>query len=230
MVTGLCHHLSMAGGFISARMGAAGGERSCSKPFLPSALHHPRWGWGLCRGILTPTRAALSRGAGAERDVLDPRVQPRGGAAQLPPPGGQPAPVGPAGTGTLRGSMRGLLLCGGWLLAASYVLGGCRHRCCPGRNNACWAPGTHRARCYCDSYCERTGDCCQDYQASCRRAGECGDGERGSGSAPRLQACGADPSGFWGAARAGPRLAGDGRCLSLAQPVTMGDSRVVTSR
>ncbi|XP_071880366.1 somatomedin-B and thrombospondin type-1 domain-containing protein-like [Anas platyrhynchos] len=66
--------------------------------------------------------------------------------------------------------MRGLLLCGGWLLAASYVLGGCRHRCCPGRNNACWAPGTHRARCYCDSYCERTGDCCQDYQASCRRA------------------------------------------------------------
>nr|XP_047919880.1 somatomedin-B and thrombospondin type-1 domain-containing protein-like isoform X4 [Anser cygnoides]XP_047919881.1 somatomedin-B and thrombospondin type-1 domain-containing protein-like isoform X4 [Anser cygnoides] len=66
--------------------------------------------------------------------------------------------------------MRGLLLCGGWLLAASYVLGGCRHRCCPGRNNACWAPGAHRARCYCDSYCERTGDCCQDYQASCRRA------------------------------------------------------------
>ncbi|XP_021268665.1 somatomedin-B and thrombospondin type-1 domain-containing protein-like [Numida meleagris] len=66
--------------------------------------------------------------------------------------------------------MQGLLLCGGWLLAAGYVLGGCRHRCCPGRNNACWATGAHRARCYCDSYCERTGDCCQDYQAACRRA------------------------------------------------------------
>ncbi|NXT26863.1 SBSPO protein, partial [Syrrhaptes paradoxus] len=48
--------------------------------------------------------------------------------------------------------------------------GSCWHRCCPGRNNACWAPGTHRARCYCDSYCERTGDCCEDYQAACRRA------------------------------------------------------------
>ncbi|OXB64702.1 hypothetical protein ASZ78_008778, partial [Callipepla squamata] len=67
--------------------------------------------------------------------------------------------------------MQGLLLCGGWLLAAGYVLGGCRHRCCPGRNNACWAAGAHRARCYCDSYCERTGDCCQDYQAACRHAG-----------------------------------------------------------
>ncbi|NXO20523.1 SBSPO protein, partial [Cisticola juncidis] len=48
--------------------------------------------------------------------------------------------------------------------------GSCRHRCCPGRNNACWAPGTRRARCYCDSYCQRTGDCCQDYLATCRRA------------------------------------------------------------
>ncbi|XP_023793630.1 uncharacterized protein LOC111936741 [Cyanistes caeruleus] len=48
----------------------------------------------------------------------------------------------------------------------------CRHRCCPGRNNACWAPAARRARCYCDSYCQRTGDCCQDYLATCRRAGE----------------------------------------------------------
>ncbi|NXA28982.1 SBSPO protein, partial [Ibidorhyncha struthersii] len=48
--------------------------------------------------------------------------------------------------------------------------GGCWHQCCPGRNNACWAAGAHRARCYCDSYCERTGDCCEDYQAACRRA------------------------------------------------------------
>ncbi|NXR12467.1 SBSPO protein, partial [Semnornis frantzii] len=48
--------------------------------------------------------------------------------------------------------------------------GSCRQRCCPGRNNACWAPGARRARCYCDSYCERTGDCCQDFHATCRRA------------------------------------------------------------
>ncbi|NWR81767.1 SBSPO protein, partial [Centropus unirufus] len=48
--------------------------------------------------------------------------------------------------------------------------GSCWHRCCPGRNNACWALGTRRARCYCDSYCERTGDCCEDYHAACRRA------------------------------------------------------------
>ncbi|KAM6340323.1 uncharacterized protein FN964_011725 [Alca torda] len=69
--------------------------------------------------------------------------------------------------------MWGLLLCGGWLLATGYLAraaGGCWHQCCPGRNNACWAPGTHRARCYCDSYCERTGDCCEDYRAVCRRA------------------------------------------------------------
>ncbi|XP_010579909.1 PREDICTED: somatomedin-B and thrombospondin type-1 domain-containing protein-like [Haliaeetus leucocephalus] len=69
--------------------------------------------------------------------------------------------------------MRGLLLWGGWLLAAGYLVGAtgsCRHRCCPGRNNACWVAGARRARCYCDSYCERTGDCCEDYHATCRHA------------------------------------------------------------
>ncbi|XP_054075389.1 SCO-spondin-like isoform X1 [Rissa tridactyla] len=69
--------------------------------------------------------------------------------------------------------MWGLLLCGGWLLATGYLAGaagGCWHQCCPGRNNTCWASGSHRARCYCDSYCERTGDCCEDYRAVCRHA------------------------------------------------------------
>ncbi|XP_032561581.1 somatomedin-B and thrombospondin type-1 domain-containing protein-like [Chiroxiphia lanceolata] len=68
--------------------------------------------------------------------------------------------------------MQGLLLWGGWLLATSCLVGAtgsCRHRCCPGRNNVCWAPGARRAHCYCDSYCQRTGDCCQDYHATCRR-------------------------------------------------------------
>ncbi|XP_010163843.1 somatomedin-B and thrombospondin type-1 domain-containing protein, partial [Antrostomus carolinensis] len=69
--------------------------------------------------------------------------------------------------------MWSLLLCGGWLLATGYLvgaMGSCWHQCCPGRNNACWAPGARRARCYCDSYCERTGDCCEDYHAACRHA------------------------------------------------------------
>ncbi|OWK60159.1 hypothetical protein RLOC_00008861 [Lonchura striata] len=69
--------------------------------------------------------------------------------------------------------MRGPLLWAGWLLATGCLVGAtgsCRQRCCPGRNNACWAPGARRARCYCDSYCQRTGDCCQDYLTSCRRA------------------------------------------------------------
>lgn len=86
--------------------------------------------------------------------------------------------------------MWGLLLCGGWLLAAGYLvgaMGGCWHQCCPGRNNACWAPGARRARCYCDSYCERTGDCCEDYHAVCRRAGEYWDGMAPAGwGAPGL--------------------------------------------
>lgn len=88
--------------------------------------------------------------------------------------------------------MQGLLLCGGWLLATGYLVGaagGCWHQCCPGRNNACWAAGAHRARCYCDSYCERTGDCCEDYHAACRRAGECQGGMAPAG--PSLGYC------FW---------------------------------
>ncbi|XP_068767605.1 somatomedin-B and thrombospondin type-1 domain-containing protein-like, partial [Struthio camelus] len=71
------------------------------------------------------------------------------------------------------------LLCAGWLLlaaaaclagAAGAAEAGCGHRCCPGRNNECSAPGGGRARCYCDTYCEKAGDCCEDYQAACRRA------------------------------------------------------------
>lgn len=89
--------------------------------------------------------------------------------------------------------MRGPLLWAGWLLATGCLVGAtgsCRHRCCPGRNNACWAPGTRRALCYCDSYCQRTGDCCQDYLATCRRAGEWPRGwhwpDRGWGHQPGL--------------------------------------------
>ncbi|NXR04788.1 SBSPO protein, partial [Sagittarius serpentarius] len=52
--------------------------------------------------------------------------------------------------------------------------GSCRQRCCLGRNNACWVPGARQARCYCDSYCERTGDCCEDYHAACHHAAAVG--------------------------------------------------------
>ncbi|XP_064582600.1 SCO-spondin-like isoform X1 [Zonotrichia leucophrys gambelii] len=128
-----------------------------------------------------PCHGAEGRWSRRER-ALSPRpAQGRCGRAELPP--AQPSlliqcrlergrALVPRGS-QAAGAMRGPLLWAGWLLAAGCLLGAtgsCRHRCCPGRNNACWAPGARRARCYCDSYCQRTGDCCQDYPTSCRRA------------------------------------------------------------
>ncbi|XP_068064976.1 somatomedin-B and thrombospondin type-1 domain-containing protein-like isoform X2 [Anomalospiza imberbis] len=123
------------------------------------------------------------RGGGAEGNGLCPPAQPGGGAARPELPPAQPSlliqcplergrAVIPRGS-QAPGAMRGPLLWAGWLLATGCLVGAtgsCRHRCCPGRNNACWAPGARRARCYCDSYCQRTGDCCRDYRATCRRA------------------------------------------------------------
>ncbi|XP_069071302.1 somatomedin-B and thrombospondin type-1 domain-containing protein-like isoform X1 [Pleurodeles waltl] len=81
-----------------------------------------------------------------------------------------------------------LLSCGGLLWAAGYptgAAGGCTHRqdpkCCPGRNNDC-RPFTGQDRpCYCDTYCRKTGDCCQDYEAVCQTlaAVHCGVGPWG---------------------------------------------------
>lgn len=166
------------------------GSGAVASPSFPLLCITPV-GAGACAVASSHPPVQFGAGALEQNETCLIPASSRGAAqpSSPPPPGGTDSPT--LGTGTLRGGMRGLLLCGGWLLAASYVLGGCRHRCCPGRNNACWAPGAHRARCYCDSYCERTGDCCQDYQASCRRAGECRDGESGSGSAPWQQARGA---------------------------------------
>ncbi|XP_026715747.1 LOW QUALITY PROTEIN: somatomedin-B and thrombospondin type-1 domain-containing protein-like [Athene cunicularia] len=68
--------------------------------------------------------------------------------------------------------MQGLLLSRAWLLATGHLVGAtgsCWHRCCSGRNNTCWALGTHRPHCYCHSYCESMGDCCEGYRAT----GEC---------------------------------------------------------
>ncbi|XP_056628517.1 somatomedin-B and thrombospondin type-1 domain-containing protein isoform X1 [Triplophysa dalaica] len=41
-------------------------------------------------------------------------------------------------------------------------------KCCPGRNNECVEFTGRKTVCYCDTYCQRTGDCCEDYQTTCR--------------------------------------------------------------
>lgn len=48
---------------------------------------------------------------------------------------------------------------------------GCARRenpkCCTGRKNECVEYSVRRTVCYCDTYCEKTGDCCEDYRAVC---------------------------------------------------------------
>ncbi|XP_077164804.1 somatomedin-B and thrombospondin type-1 domain-containing protein-like isoform X1 [Paroedura picta] len=67
------------------------------------------------------------------------------------------------------------LVCCSWLLAIGPlrgIEGGCgnreAHQCCPGRNNDCLDFSRRRTPCYCDNYCEKTGDCCDDYHAVCQ--------------------------------------------------------------
>ncbi|XP_048370324.1 somatomedin-B and thrombospondin type-1 domain-containing protein-like isoform X2 [Sphaerodactylus townsendi] len=67
------------------------------------------------------------------------------------------------------------LVCCAWLLTIgplSGIEGGCgnreAHKCCPGRNNDCLDFSRRRTPCYCDTYCEKTGDCCEDYHAVCQ--------------------------------------------------------------
>ena len=46
--------------------------------------------------------------------------------------------------------------------------------CCEGQNNTCWVFGQRMdrnpdsRRCYCDSNCLIMGDCCVDYQYTCK--------------------------------------------------------------
>ncbi|XP_038133197.1 somatomedin-B and thrombospondin type-1 domain-containing protein isoform X1 [Cyprinodon tularosa] len=48
---------------------------------------------------------------------------------------------------------------------------GCRERqsqnCCPDRDNKCLERTRRNTVCYCDSYCQKTRDCCEDYQDVC---------------------------------------------------------------
>ncbi|XP_063313116.1 somatomedin-B and thrombospondin type-1 domain-containing protein-like [Pelobates fuscus] len=40
-------------------------------------------------------------------------------------------------------------------------------RCCTGRNNACTGVSPAGTTCYCDTYCHRSADCCEDYRGQC---------------------------------------------------------------
>ncbi|KAM8993530.1 somatomedin-B and thrombospondin type-1 domain-containing protein-like isoform 1-T2 [Ara ararauna] len=156
-------------------MGAPRQLQACIVPC--TVLYSPSW----FTPLATERRAGTATGGGAEGSRLCP--PPRGGAVRWAPnaTGAALAPhpafagAGESRSSVLRGgrAMRGLLLWGGWLLAAGCLVGAggsCRQRCCPGRNNACWVPAARRAHCYCDAYCQRTGDCCPDYRSVCRRA------------------------------------------------------------
>lgn len=53
---------------------------------------------------------------------------------------------------------------------------GCAERdspnCCTGRNNDCSEYTKRKTVCYCDTYCQKTGDCCEDYKRVCQISGE----------------------------------------------------------
>ncbi|XP_039627466.1 somatomedin-B and thrombospondin type-1 domain-containing protein isoform X1 [Polypterus senegalus] len=57
------------------------------------------------------------------------------------------------------------------VLLVQRVETGCAHRespkCCPGRNNDCFELNRRMTICYCDTYCQKTGDCCEDYPTVC---------------------------------------------------------------
>ncbi|TRY96757.1 hypothetical protein DNTS_014485 [Danionella cerebrum] len=85
------------------------------------------------------------------------------------------------------------------LVLAAWVSGvcdaGCADRaapsCCPGRNNECVERSSRRTVCYCDAYCRRSGDCCDDYRSVCHASAlDCAVGPWGAWS-PCSSVCGA---------------------------------------
>ncbi|KAG7259141.1 hypothetical protein CRUP_020678 [Coryphaenoides rupestris] len=54
------------------------------------------------------------------------------------------------------------------LLSPHGADAGCGDRetpnCCSGRDNECSEFTRRKTTCYCDTYCQRTGDCCEDYR------------------------------------------------------------------
>ncbi|KAM4809909.1 somatomedin-B and thrombospondin type-1 domain-containing protein-like [Rhinophrynus dorsalis] len=71
----------------------------------------------------------------------------------------------------LRTSGLWLLLCSMWALQVPVIRSACARRslprCCLGRNNACNGLSPTGSTCYCDTYCNRSADCCEDYQGQC---------------------------------------------------------------
>lgn len=75
----------------------------------------------------------------------------------------------------------GLMVCGYFAFFCGELFpgaeAGCRERenpnCCTGRNNDCFEYTRRKTVCYCDTYCQKTGDCCEDYQRVCQISGEC---------------------------------------------------------
>ncbi|XP_053313347.1 somatomedin-B and thrombospondin type-1 domain-containing protein-like [Spea bombifrons] len=71
----------------------------------------------------------------------------------------------------LRSSGLWLLLCSVWLLHVPGSRSACARRghprCCSGRNNACTGVSPTGTTCYCDTYCNRSADCCEDYRRQC---------------------------------------------------------------
>ncbi|XP_066545370.1 somatomedin-B and thrombospondin type-1 domain-containing protein isoform X2 [Amia ocellicauda] len=70
----------------------------------------------------------------------------------------------------------GMLACGFLTIFMGIFLqwaeAGCAKRenpkCCTGRNNECYELSRRKSVCYCDTYCQKTGDCCEDYQPVCQ--------------------------------------------------------------
>lgn len=74
----------------------------------------------------------------------------------------------------------GVLVCGYLAMFSGVIISqadaGCGERespnCCTGRNNECFEYTKRKTVCYCDTYCQKTGDCCEDYQRVCQISGE----------------------------------------------------------
>lgn len=61
-------------------------------------------------------------------------------------------------------------------MSVQVAQAGCGERespnCCSGRNNECFEYTKRKTVCYCDTYCQKTGDCCEDYKSVCQISGE----------------------------------------------------------
>lgn len=74
----------------------------------------------------------------------------------------------------------GFLVCGYLAFLCGELVppaeAGCGQRespsCCTGRNNDCFEYSRRKTVCYCDTYCQKTRDCCEDYQRVCQISGE----------------------------------------------------------